>query len=118
MIKTNWEAFFSSSTSTSQRIALLENGQTFAAAVKAFSASPLATAVSATVDSVKMTSSTQAAVTYDLTAAGASVAKNAPGVAVLQDGTWKVGDASFCGLLTEGSSILNIKVPSACSSAS
>lgn len=116
-IKANWEAFFSSSTPDSKRIQLLQNGQTFAAAVTAFSKSPLASAVSAKVDSVTMTSATQANVKYDLTAAGTSVASGASGVAVLEDGVWKVGDASFCGLLQQGATILNIPVPSACKSA-
>jgi hypothetical protein len=113
-IKTNWEEFFSSSTPNSKRVELLQNGQSFASAVKSFSSSPLASAVSAKVDSVTVTSPTQATVKYDLTAAGQSVASGATGVAVLQDGVWKVGDASFCGLLKEGSSFLNIPLPSAC----
>lgn len=113
-IKANWEAFFSSSTPNSKRVQLLENGQSFASAVSAFSASPLASAVSAKVISVTPTSATQATVKYDLTAAGQTVASGTTGVAVLQDGVWKVGDASFCGLLKEGSSFLNIPLPSAC----
>jgi hypothetical protein len=116
-ITANWEAFFSSSTPDSKRVELLQNGQRFAAAVTAFSKSPLASAVSAKVDSVTMTSATQAKVKYDLTAAGTSVASGATGVAVLENGVWKVGDASFCGLLQQGSTILNIPVPSACKSA-
>lgn len=116
-IKTNWEAFFSSSTPDSKRVQLLQNGQKFAAAVTAFSKSPLASAVAAKVDSVTLTSANQANVKYDLTAAGQSVAAGASGVAVLEDGVWKVGDASFCGLLQQGSAILNIPVPSACKSA-
>ena len=116
-ITANWEAFFSSSTPDSKRVELLQNGQTFAATVTAFSKSPLASAVAAKVDSVKLTSSTQANVKYDLTAAGTSVASGATGVAVLEGGVWKVGDASFCGLLQQGSTILNIPVPSACKSA-
>lgn len=116
-ITANWEAFFSSSTPDSKRVELLQNGQQFAAAVTAFSKSPLASAVSAKVDSVTMTSATQAKVKYDLTAAGTSVASGATGVAVLENGVWKVGDASFCGLLQQGSTILNIPVPSACKSA-
>jgi hypothetical protein len=113
-ITTNWEAFFSSSTPDSKRVQLLQNGQDFASAVKSFSSSPLASAVSAKVTSVTVTSPTQASVTYDLTAAGQSVASGTTGVAVLETGVWKVGDASFCGLLKEGSSILNIPLPSAC----
>lgn len=114
-ITTNWETFFASSTPESTRLSLLENGSTFATAVHAFAASPLASAVSAKVTSVKVISPTQATVTYDLTAAGQTVQKGATGQAVYQDGTWKVGDASFCGLLKEGSSVLNIKLPAACS---
>jgi hypothetical protein len=53
-------------------------------------------------------------VKYNLTAAGQSVASGATGVAVLEEGVWKVGDSSFCGLLKEGSSFLNIPLPSAC----
>ena len=113
-ITTNWEKFFSSSTPNSERVALLQNGSALASAVSAFSGSPLASAVSAKVDSVTVTSATQANVKYDLTAAGQSVASGATGVAVLENGVWKVGDASFCGLLKEGAPILNIPLPSAC----
>ncbi len=113
-ITANWEAFFSSSTPNSRRVQLLQNGSQFASAVNAFSSSPLASQVSAKVNSVTVTSPTQATVNYDLTAAGTSVASGATGVAVLQDGVWKVGDASFCGLLRQGSSFLNIPLPSAC----
>ena len=116
-ITANWEAFFSSSTPNSKRVQLLQNGSTFASAVDAFSGSPLAAAVTSKVDSVTLTSATQATVKYDLTAAGTTVASGATGTAVLQDGTWKVGDDVFCGLLKQGASLLNIKVPSACSSA-
>ncbi|HLH84499.1 MAG TPA: hypothetical protein VKV38_14655 [Trebonia sp.] len=61
-----------------------------------------------------VTSPTQATVKYDLTAGGQTVASNTTGVAVLQDGVWKVGDASFCGLLKQGSAFLNIPLPAAC----
>lgn len=115
-ITANWEEFFNSSTPESKRLGLLQNGSTFSSAVSSFDSSPLASAVSAKVDSVKVTSSTQATVTYDLEAAGQTVEKGATGVAVYQDGTWKVGDASFCGLLTEAAAELNMKVPAVCSS--
>jgi hypothetical protein len=114
-ITANWEKFFNSSTPNSERVQLLENGSEFTAALAAFSASPLASAVTSKVDSVTVTSSTQANVKYDLSAAGTTVASGATGSAVLQDGTWKVGDDVFCGLLKEGASILNIKLPAACS---
>jgi hypothetical protein len=117
-IKTNWEAFFSSSTPTDQRAKYLQNGTAFAAAIRAFASSPLASAVTAKVDSVTVTSPTKATVKYDLSAAGTTVASGATGSAVLEGGMWKVGDDVFCGLLKQGAALLNIKVPAACNSAS
>ena len=117
-ITANWEAFFNPATPNSKRVLLLENGAQFASAISAFSASPLAQAVSSKVDSVSVTSATKANVKYDLTAAGTSVASGQTGTSVLQDGVWKVGDDVFCGLLKEGASLLNISVPAACNSAS
>jgi hypothetical protein len=99
-------------------VQLLENGSEFAAAISAFASSPLASAVTSKVDSVSVTSPTEATVKYDLSALGTTVAKGATGTAVLQDGTWKVGDNVFCGLLSEAKSAgLSIPVPSACNSA-
>jgi hypothetical protein len=118
-IKTNWETFFNSATPNSKRLALLENGDKFSAAVAAFASSPLAAGVSSKVDSVTLDSATKATVKYDLSAAGTTVAAGSTGSSVLQDGTWKVGDDVFCGLLTQAKAFgLNVPVPSACSSAS
>jgi hypothetical protein len=57
--------------------------------------------------------STTATVTYNITSGGTSLLSGQTGTAVYQDGTWKVGDASLCGLfkLIPGGS-----VPAACSS--
>jgi hypothetical protein len=74
--------------------------------------------VTSKVDSVSLTSSTQAKVKYDLSAMGTTVASGATGTSVLQNGIWKVGDDVFCGLLTQAKSAgLTIPVPAACSSA-
>jgi hypothetical protein len=117
-ISTNWNKFFSSSTPNSERVQLLENGSQFSSAISAFAASPLAAAVTSKVDSVSLTSASEAKVKYDLSAMGTTVASGASGTAVLQNGTWKVGDDVFCGLLTEAKSAgITIPVPSACSSA-
>jgi hypothetical protein len=68
---------------------------------------------------VTLTSATAAKVKYDLSALGTTVASGAIGTSVLQDGTWKVGDDVFCGLLSQAKSAgLTIPVPSACSSVS
>jgi hypothetical protein len=118
-ITTNWNTFFNSSTPNSKRVELLENGSQFTSAITAFAASPLAAAVTSKVDSVTLTSATAAKVKYDLSALGTTVASGATGTSVLQDGTWKVGDDVFCGLLTQAKSAgLTVPVPSACSSAS
>jgi len=114
-ITTDWNTFFNSATSNAKRVQLLQNGSEFASAIKAFATSPLASAVTSKVDSVKLTSSTEATVKYDLSALGTSVAKGASGTSVLQDGTWKVGDTVFCGLLSEAKAAgLTIPVPSVC----
>src|SRR6201996_1710258 len=116
-ITTNWNKFFSSSTPNSERVQLLENGSEFSSAISAFASSPLAAAVTSKVDSVSLSSATQAKVKYDLSAMGTTVASGASGTAVLQNGTWKVGDDVFCGLLTEAKSAgITIPGPSACSS--
>jgi hypothetical protein len=116
-VKANWAKFFSSSTSNSERVALLENGSQFASTIASFSASPFAAAVTSKVDTVAFTSATKAKVTYDLSAMGSTVASGQPGSSVLQSGTWKVSDESFCNLLKQGASELQIKVPAACGSA-
>ena len=115
-ITTNWTAFFNSSTPNSKRVQLLQNGSEFSASIAAFASSPLAAAVSSKVDSVTLDSATKATVKYDLAAAGATVATGATGSSVLQDGTWKVGDDVFCGLLTEAKAAgISVPVPSSCS---
>src|ERR1700733_1848262 len=61
-ITANWTTFFNSSTPNSKRVQLLENGSQFSSAISAFAASPLAAAVTSKVDSVALTSATQAKV--------------------------------------------------------
>jgi hypothetical protein len=98
-ITANWEKFFNASTPTSQRVALLQNGNAFGGAIS--SLSHLVTGLGATVTSVTVTSPT--------------LLSGENGKAVYVNGTWKVGDASLCALLklVPGGS-----TPAACSSAS
>ena len=113
-ITANWEKFFDASTPTADKVKLLQNGTVFEPAIKAFASFPLASGIAAKVTSVTINSATKAAVTYNLSAAGGSaLLSGQKGVAVYQDGTWKVGDASLCGLfrLIPGGTI-----PAACSS--
>jgi hypothetical protein len=109
-IRQNWLAFFDGKTSADQKIALLENGQKFAAAIKAGAKSPLAKKTSATVTSVTLTGANSATVVYSVLLGGAPVLKHQKGTAVRRSGVWRVSDASFCSLLAlEGSA------PSGCS---
>jgi glucose/arabinose dehydrogenase len=113
-ITANWEKFFSSSTPVSQKVTLLQNGSTFEAAITAFANFPLASSLGAKVTNVTVNSATSATVTYSITtSSGSTLLANQKGTAVYQDGVWKVGDASLCGLfkLIPGGT-----VPSACSS--
>jgi hypothetical protein len=116
-ITANWETFFSAATPTSRRVELLQNGQTFAAVLSAQAKSPLASSASAKVRKVTMVSATQATVSYDIVVGGSPALTNRTGVAVLQNGTWKVGDASFCGLLTLENGGKTAGLPSVCRSA-
>jgi hypothetical protein len=99
-ITANWEKFFSSSTPVSAKVGLLQNGSTFEAAIKDFANFPLASSLGAKVTSVTVTSSTSATVGYNITTStGTSLLSGQKGTAVYQNGGWKVGDASLCGLL-------------------
>ncbi len=113
-ITANWEKFFNSSTPLAERVALLQNGSRFEAAIRAFASIPLASGIGAKVTGVTLNSATSATVTYSITSGGTSLLSGQKGTAVYQDGTWKVGDASLCGLfkLIPGGT-----VPSACSAA-
>jgi hypothetical protein len=100
-IETNWAKFFNAKTPVPQRIALLQNGQTFAPVIRAQAGSVLARLATAKVTHVTLTGTSQAAVIYSILISGSSKAglPGLTGVAVYQGGVWKVGKTSFCGLL-------------------
>jgi hypothetical protein len=114
LITANWEKFFNAKTPVAQRVALLQNGSTFASVIKAQAGSGLAATATAKVSKVTLTSAKQAKVTYSILIGGSPALANQSGVAVYQGGTWKVGLASFCGLLTLENSG---KTPAVCKSA-
>ena len=113
-IKANWQAFFNPKTPVTKRISLLQNGQTFASIIRGQASSALASSATSSVTAVTVESPSQAKVTYSILVGGTPELKNQPGVAVNQGGVWKVGDQSFCALLTLENSG---KAPSACASA-
>jgi hypothetical protein len=109
-IKSAYEKFFSGKTSLSDRVALLQNGPKFKSVVQGFASNPLAKNVSATVSTVTLQGANKAKVVYVVKLAGASLPKQT-GEAVHENGTWKVGDASLCKLIS-----LQGSTPSACKS--
>jgi CTP:molybdopterin cytidylyltransferase MocA len=98
-IKTDWVTFFAGTTTAQHKVALLQNGQSFAAVINDQASNPMSKSSGAKVLSVSLTSKTQAKVRYTITLGGQPALSNQTGVAVLQGGTWKVGDQSFCALL-------------------
>jgi len=116
-ITTNWEAFFNAKTPIPKRVSLLEDGSQFQSVIQAQAGSGLAALATAKVTNVTVNSATQATVKYDILVSGTPELKNQTGVAVLQNGTWKVGVASFCGLLTIENAGKTSGLPAACKSA-
>ena len=116
-IEANWAAFFLSSTPISRRVALLQNGSQFEPVIKAQAGSALASSATAKVQKVTVESPTQAKVIYSIFVGGSPALANQTGVAVYQNGVWKVGAASFCGLLTVENGGKTSNLPAACRSA-
>jgi hypothetical protein len=113
-ITTNWEAFFNAKTPVAKRVSLLQDGSTFSAIIKSQAGSGLASEATAQVTKVTMITTSEAQVTYDILVSGTPELKNQNGTAVLQDGTWKVGVASFCGLLALENGGSTSSLPAAC----
>jgi hypothetical protein len=113
-IKTDWVAFFNAHTPVARRVSLLQDGPAFASVIKAQAGSSLASSATAKVTKVTVTGPTQATVIYTILVGGQPALKNQRGVAVLQDGTWKVGVSSFCGLLALENGGKTTSLPAAC----
>jgi chitodextrinase len=107
-IAANWVTFFNAKTPLATRVSLLENGSTFSSALQTQLKSAAASETSAKVTAVSVASST-AVVTWNLLLNGSVALPNQKGQAILQNGTWKVSDASYCGLLS-----LEPPAPAAC----
>jgi hypothetical protein len=113
-ITTNWEAFFDAKTPVAKRVSLLQDGSTFSTIIKSQAGSGLAAEATAQVTKVTMITTSEAQVTYDILVSGTPELKNQNGTAVLQDGIWKVGVASFCGLLALENGGSTSSLPAAC----
>jgi hypothetical protein len=116
-IAANWTAFFNAKTPVAKRVSLLQDGQAFASVIKSQAGGGLAAAATAKVTKVSVTSPSQATVTYSILVGGQPALAGKTGVAVKQDGVWKVGVASFCGLLALENGGKTAGLPSACAAA-
>jgi hypothetical protein len=115
-ITTNWEAFFNAKTPVSKRVSLLQDGSQLQSIIQSQAGTGLAALATAKVTHVTVNSPTQATVTYDILVGGTPELKTT-GTAVLENGTWKVGVASFCGLLTLENAGKTSGLPAVCKSA-
>jgi hypothetical protein len=116
-ITTNWQKFFDAKTPTATRQSLLENGSQFPPSTLA--ASGIAAEASAKVLSVSNVSpGVNATVTYNVLLGTTVALPNQTGQAVYQNGTWKVGTASFCGLLKLENGNKTSGLPSVCTTSS
>lgn len=115
-ITTNWEKFFSASTPLSERINLLQDGTQVQSAVSSLLGSSFASAASAKVTNVTVTSATQATVTYNILVGGTPELTGQKGTSVYEDGTWKVGISSFCSLASLANGGKTTGLPSVCQS--
>jgi hypothetical protein len=97
-IKKNWETFFNGKTPAATKVTLVQDGTKFAAVLQAAASNPSGATASATVQSVTLTSATEATVHYTILVSGTPMLAGQKGTAVLENGTWKVGVASFCAL--------------------
>ena len=116
-IEADWIAFFNPKTPVAKRISLLQDGQEFASIIRSQASSALAAGVSVKVTKVTPMSPARAKVTYTILESGKPVLANQSGVAVYQDGTWKVGIASFCALLAMENGGKTSGLPAACKAA-
>jgi len=102
-IKANWEKFFNPKSTIEERSALLQDSAKYAQALAVLVQDPRMKSASAAVKGVELTGPDQATVTYDVLLNAAPALANSSGIAVLQDGVWKVSGESFCALAALGS---------------
>jgi hypothetical protein len=103
-IRANWEAFFAYTTPLDKTESLLQDGAALAQAIGYAKQEQQKTGIkqAAKVTAVQFTSPTQATVSYQLLNGTTVLLPTASGVAVLDNGTWKVSKQSFCTLVQLG----------------
>jgi hypothetical protein len=99
----NWQKFFDPATSATDKATLLQNGPAHADQLQQFASNPFASFLSLPVTAVTISGST-ATVTYNVSLAGSQVATGQTGTMVLENGVWKISEATFQALLNQASS--------------
>jgi hypothetical protein len=98
-VAANWTAFFSGQSSASKRESLVQDGPDFLPTIQAQGTNTISQSTVAKVTKVTLTSPTQADVSYSILLAGQPALPNQSGLAVLDNGVWKVSAVTFCSLL-------------------
>ncbi|MEU7605346.1 hypothetical protein [Streptomyces sp. NPDC041003] len=101
-IEKNWAAFFDPETPVKEKAELLQHGEMIAMLLGLFGTDPDSPDTAVEISDITFTSPTEAKVTYDLLVSGVPALEDSKGVAVLDDGVWKVSLKSLCGLLELG----------------
>ena len=103
-VTTSWTTFFNYKTPLATEYTLLQGGQALAPAIHKAQQEQAQTHLKemVKVNKVEFTSPTQATVIYSLLNGTHVLLANSSGVAVLEDGTWKVSKVTFCTLVELG----------------
>ncbi|MFD4869031.1 hypothetical protein [Streptomyces sp. NPDC058412] len=98
-IEKNWAAFFDPETPVKEKADLLQHGEMIAMLLGLFGTDPDSPDTAVEISDITFTSPTEATVTYDLLVSGVPALEDSKGIAVLDDGVWKVSLKSLCGLI-------------------
>jgi hypothetical protein len=118
-ITANWEKFFNGAIPIPSRLALLQNGQLFAAFIHSQEKTTLGSlvlAATAKVGSVKLQPPGRASVTYTILLSGRPLESNVTGTAIYTGGKWLIADSTFCGLIRLAYGKTSHLIPAACGS--
>jgi hypothetical protein len=118
-VTTTWTTFFNGNVPIPKRLTLLQDSADFASFVHAqekTSIGALVLQATAKVASVTLGPAGRATVKFTVLLNGSPLAKNLTGMAIYQDGQWKIAASSFCSLLRLAYGKKSHKLPAACAS--
>jgi hypothetical protein len=99
-VRLDWERFFTFTHVTiGERVGLIEDGEQLRQSLMTQVSNPAMRAITARVSRVALLSPARAKVTFTVFDSGRPVLPGQPGIAVYQDGIWKVSKQTYCQLL-------------------